>query len=152
MFSGEEESMGTLMTTIDYLPVFTNFGLTVKTAELCPGGTLSYIDPGEVRKIPANSDKRRETLELFSLALSIFEIEGLFFYKWLLRDKLLQEPAYTPGWVGVLTVPVIIQHDIDTMVRGHRTYNLKYLMKFTLSRVGIQQVRTLQLHSGRTGE
>ena len=129
----EEQVIG--IKKIEYFPVFADFGMTVATDELCPGGTMAYFDPNEAQSIIVKSKDQRETIELFALALSIFEIEGLFFYNWLLREKLLENPNYIPGWVGVLWVPNLIQNDINTMKKNHKTYNLRHLMSRTLVRV-----------------
>ena len=139
MFKEDEEDNEEIALVVDqpeYFPVLADFGLTVKTDEACRGGTPSYYEPNEIKGHMPSTDNYRARIEMFSLALSIFQSEGLFFYRWFMRENLLNKHNWVPSWVGQIQIPEAIQKDIDSIDKKGPYYSLKVLMNQTLERVG----------------
>ena len=132
----DNEEIDQMNNDAEYFPVMADFGLTVKTDEICQGGTPSYYEPNEIKGEMPSTNNYRARIEMFSLALSVFEIEGLFFYKRFIRGNLIDKDNWVPSWVGQINVPPVIQNDIDTIYQGGPCYSLKILMRLTLKRVG----------------
>lgn len=136
MFAKEDDEEDLGFKPRDYFPVIADFGLTTTTDQLCGGGTLSYYEPNEIHLNMPTLDTFRARIELFALSLSIFQTEALFFYRWFVRNKIIENSNWVPGWVDTIEIPQVIQNDINNSVEEGAFYNLKYLMIFTLERVG----------------
>ena len=59
----------------NYIPVFTDFGLTVNNDVNCKGGTLMFMVPAEAKKEMEFFDTYRKRAELFAVALTVLWME-----------------------------------------------------------------------------
>jgi serine/threonine protein kinase len=64
----------------EFIPVFANFNQIISYKKYCPDGELAYMSPDEYKlDIMFPSDTQKKKAELFSLALTILQIEANFF-------------------------------------------------------------------------